>query len=133
MTLFNSHISSGILPSVSFLKPEGDDTGHPGFSSGLSSEQALAASVLNNIKNSKYANNTLIIVAPDESGGFYDHMPPPRLYNPNDKTMYGPRIYFLALGAMVKQNYISHVYMEPTSIIKFIQYNWFQSGVGWVG
>jgi phospholipase C len=133
MTLFYSHVSSGILPSVSFIKPESDDTGHPGFKTGLSSEQSNVNNILNTILNSaRYANNTLVIAYPDESGGFYDHVAPPRYSSPIDNTVYGPRLYFLAMGNVVKKNYISHDYMEPASIIKFIQYNWFNNGTGYV-
>ena len=72
------------------------------------------------------------MVLPDESGGFYDHIPPPAT-NTIDNVPYGPRIFFLAIGNPVKKNYISHIQLEPSSTIKFIEYNWLNGGTGQVG
>ena len=83
------------------------------------------------MQSATYSSNTLIILLPDESGGFYDHVPLPPT-NPIDNKPYGPRTWFIAVGNMVKKNYVSHVQMEPASLIKFVEWNWLAGGTGQV-
>ena len=64
--------------------------------------------LLNVIQRSDaYKDNTLVISAEDESGGFYDHVAPPDT-SPTDNIEYGARIANLFLGNLVKKNYTSH-------------------------
>ena len=71
-------------------------------------------------------------MVPDESGGYYDHVSI-LMKSPIDGILYGPRIPFIAVGEQVKRNYISHVEMEFSSIIKFIEWNWLQGEPGQLG
>ena len=88
--------------------------------------------VVNAILNSSYAQKTLIIVTPDESGGYYDHVSTPPDSQADSKA-YGPRIWFLALGHFVPSNYVSHVLMEHSSLIKFIEWNFLGGHTGQLG
>ena len=81
------------------------------------------------VLNSNYAEDTLIIWVTDESGGFYDHYPPPST-NTVDGFPYGARLPFIAIGKFAKKNYISHVVMEHSSIVKFIEWNWLKGESG---
>jgi phospholipase C len=119
---FATDIANGALPAVSYIKPLGINTEHPGenISNGVSFVTGVVNAVLG---SSTYANDTLILVTYDESGGFYDHVAPPAA-SLIDGEAYGPRIPLLAVGTFAKQNTISHVTMEHTSIIRFIEYNW---------
>ena len=62
-----------------------------------------------------------IIVLWDESGGWYDHVPPPQL--PNTEGL-GARVPVLVISPFAKTNYISHQQMDFVSILRFIQWNW---------
>jgi hypothetical protein len=80
-----------------------------------------------------YQNNTLILVTWDEGGGFYDHVAPPAdpPINvdaddslPIAKTVpYGTRVPFLAIGTFAKTGTVSHVQMEHSSVVKFLEWN----------
>ncbi len=99
-------------------------TEHPGNSGGFIMGQMFSNKIVEAVRNSeKYRNNTLLILVPDESGGFYDHMTPPAA-STVDGMDYGPRTQFIVVGEIAKKNYISHVQIEPSSIIRFIEWNW---------
>ncbi|KAI8894767.1 phosphoesterase family-domain-containing protein [Globomyces pollinis-pini] len=121
---FETDIQKGTLPSVSYLKALGINSEHPGYST-ISSGERFNDKVIDLVMNSTlYSNNTLIILVPDESGGFYDSIAPPPT-NPLDSRPYGPRTSFLLVGAAAKKNYISHEILEPASIIRFLETNYF--------
>jgi phospholipase C len=67
----------------------------------------------------------------DEGGGFYDHVAPPAASQADGKP-YGTRVPTLAIGPFAKKNAISHVQMEHSSIVKFIEWNWL-GGTGQLG
>jgi phospholipase C len=117
-------IKLGNLPSVTYVKALEIYTGHPGYSGGFINEQRLSEILINKIKESEqYRENTLVFLVPDESGGFYDHIPTPKT-SKIDGQIYGPRTQFVVVGDIAKKNYISHVTLEPASIIRFLQWNW---------
>ena len=61
------------LPAVSFLKASSYQDGHAGFSDPLD-EQKFIVDMVNAIEQSKFWPNTVIIVAYDDSDGWYDHV-----------------------------------------------------------
>lgn len=125
---FAEDIENGKLPDVSFIKPIGYKTAHPGVGD-ITSEQNFIRETVDLIMNSKYAEDTLIIWVPDESGGYYDHVSPPKT-SKIDNFPYGPRIPAMAIGKFAKKNYISHKIMEHSSIVKFIEWNWLGGETG---
>ena len=64
-----------------------------------------------------------MLVTYDEGGGFFDHVAPPA-DAAVDHQPYGTRVPLLAIGPFAKKNYVSHVTMEHSSIVKFIEWNW---------
>ncbi|CDW88660.1 phospholipase c [Stylonychia lemnae] len=121
------------LPQVSFIKALGMRTGHPGtaiLGGTLTQCQDFAQDILDIIQASPtYRNQTLFVIAEDESGGFYDHISPPPT-SPTDNIPYGARISNLFLGHFAKKNYISHDLIEHSSLIKFIEWNWLNGETG---
>ena len=104
------------------------NTGHPSDAN-ITNEMNFIKETVDMILSSKYNEDTLIVWVPDESGGFYDHISPPAT-NIADGKQYGPRIPFLAFGKFAKKNYVSHVTMEHSSIVKFIEWNWLNGETG---
>ena len=122
-TQFDVDVKEGKLPAVSYFKAQGIRSEHPTVSA-ISGGEVFNSLIVDTIfSNPKYKDNTLILMTPDESGGFYDHVSPPPDSVVDGQT-YGPRTFLVAVGAMTKKNYISHVQAEPSSIIKFIEWNW---------
>jgi phospholipase C len=69
-----------------------------------------------------YKDNTLILLTWDEGGGFFDHVKPPA-DSTVDMQPYGTRVPMLAIGRFAKKNFVSHVQMEHSSIVKFLEWN----------
>jgi phospholipase C len=135
---FKYDLEAGTVPSVSFFKAQDTHSEHPGRS--ISDGMTFVGSVVNRIMASPLATSTLILVTFDESGGFFDHIAPPA--NPPASVdnqglgitvPYGPRVPLLAVGYFAKRNHISHVQMEHSSIVKFIEWNWMNQITGQLG
>jgi phospholipase C len=131
-TQFICNLSSDSLPGVTYLKAIGYRSEHPGFGDTISAGEAFVTEVADAVAASPYKSDTLVLVTWDESGGFYDHVSPPAESTIDDQP-YGPRIPMLAIGSFAKQNYISHVQMEHSSIVKFIEWNWLSQMTGQLG
>jgi phospholipase C len=120
---FGAALSAGTLPDVSYVKPLGYKTEHPGYGDTISAGETFASAMVSAIQGSSYAQNTLILITWDEGGGFYDHVPPPRASSV-DGEPYGTRVPLLALGPYAKKGFVSHVTMEHSSIVKFLEWNY---------
>lgn len=109
----------------------GDDD-HPG--SGSSDHQiaeAYLAEVVNAIAHSKYWKDSVIVVTWDDSGGFYDHVPPPEVGQtcPQDRT--GPeqgyscgdgvRLPALVISPFSKTGVVVHSWADHGSVTKLIE------------
>ena len=116
-------LSHGTLPSVVFVKGLGFHTEHPALGITISAGESFVAGVVNQIQKSKYASSTLILVTWDESGGYFDHVAPPPASAVDGKA-YGARVPLLAIGPFAKKGTVSHVTMEHSSIVRFIEWNW---------
>ena len=60
------------LPAVSYLKAQSYQDGHPGNSNPLD-EQAFVVTVINALEESNFWSSTAVIIAYDDSDGWYDH------------------------------------------------------------
>ncbi|MFM0276950.1 alkaline phosphatase family protein [Paraburkholderia sediminicola] len=74
---FFAAVAAGNYPSVSFLKAPAVGDGHPGNSDPID-EQAFVTKVINFLQQQPDWKNTAVIIAYDDSDGWYDHrfMPP---------------------------------------------------------
>ncbi|HJT72002.1 MAG TPA: alkaline phosphatase family protein [Terriglobales bacterium] len=117
---FQGQLGSGSLPSVSFITAAPSHSMHPGGGT-IANGTAWLDKVIQSVKNSDVWANTAIVVLWDESGGWYDHVPPPQL----DGTIgLGARVPVMVISPFAKTNYISHQQMDFVSILRFIQWNW---------
>ena len=69
---FFDALSAGNLAAVSYLKPPAYQNAHPGNSNPLD-EQAFVVNVINTLEQSPFWNTTAVIIAYDDSDGWYDH------------------------------------------------------------
>ncbi len=130
-TDFTAALTAGALPDVSFVKPIGYKTEHPGYGNTLSAGETFAQGLVSAVQASSYVQDTLILLTWDEGGGFYDHIAPPPPSSVDGKP-YGMRIPLLAMGPYAKQGYVSHVTLEHSSIVKFLEWN-FTGSTGQLG
>jgi phospholipase C len=120
---FEDELESGGLPAVSFVKALEYKTEHPGQNVTLSAGVAFLTDIVNRVTQSRYRDDTLLLITYDESGGYFDHVAPPAASSV-DGQAYGPRIPLLALGPFVDAGGISHTPMEHSSIVRFIEWNY---------
>ena len=120
---FATDLSGGTLPAVSYIKALEYKTEHPGFGNLISAGVTFVGAAIAAIEASSYAPNTLVLVTWDEGGGFFDHVPPPAT-STVDNQPYGTRVPLIAVGPLAGVGTISHVTMEHSSIVKFIEHNW---------
>ena len=73
---FFDSLAAGNLAAVSFLKAQSYQDAHPGNSNPLD-EQAFVVNVINTLEQSPFWNSTAVIIAYDDSDGWYDHQQGP--------------------------------------------------------
>jgi phospholipase C len=108
-------IVAGQLSSVSWVVPDMRNSDHS-ISRSDSGPEWVAA-IVNTLGESKYWNDTVVFVLWDDSGGWYDHVPPPQL----DYDGLGDRVPLLAISRFAKRNYVSSTQLEFGSILKFTE------------
>jgi phospholipase C len=70
---FTDALAAGNMPAVSFLKAPGYQDAHAGYSDPID-EQTFVVNTINAIEQSSFWNSTAIIIAYDDSDGWYDHV-----------------------------------------------------------
>jgi phospholipase C len=73
---FFDALAAGNIPAVSFLKAPSYQDGHPGNSNPLD-EQAFVVNTINALQQSPFWSTTAVIIAYDDSDGWYDHVQAP--------------------------------------------------------
>jgi phospholipase C len=142
---FNAGLAAATptMPQVSFLKAPGYQDGHAGYSDPLD-EQAFVVSEINAIEASPFWSSTAIIIAYDDSDGWYDHVSD--LVNGSQSAAdyafcnsaptlggvtttspvqgrcgHGPRLPLLVISPWAKANYIDNTPTDQSSVIHFIE------------
>ena len=148
---FVTSIISGNMPAVSFLKAPGFQDAHAGYSDPLD-EQTFVASVIDLLQLTPDWSSTAVIIAYDDSDGWYDHqlgqivnqsttamdaltapgacgdganaLPGISSLHAQGRCGYGPRLPLLVISPWSKQNYVDHTMTDQSSITRFIEDNW---------
>ena len=82
---FDTALKNGNLPAVSFLKAGNYQDGPAGYSNPLD-EQAFITHYINGLQSSKEWDKTAVVIAYDDSDGWYDHKAPQVLNGSKDQT-----------------------------------------------
>jgi phospholipase C len=117
--IFND-LSSGTLPAVSWVVPDGQNSDHPAQQNwGIKKDTgpAWVAQIVNAVGQSSYWDSSAIVIVWDDWGGFYDHVAPPQL----DYTGLGFRVPMIVVSPYAKTGYVSHTQYEFGSILKFVE------------
>ncbi|MEV6610034.1 alkaline phosphatase family protein [Kutzneria sp. NPDC051319] len=146
---FDAALAANNLPSVSFLKAGEYQDGHAGYSDPLD-EQAFVVREINQLQKSKEWSSTAVVLAYDDSDGWYDHVTPPKVNGSKDAALdqasicgrapvsggyadrcgYGPRLPLLVVSPYAKTNHVDHSLTDQTSVLKFIEENWRTGQIG---
>jgi phospholipase C len=146
LTDFWTAAKAGNLPAVSFLKAPANQDGHSGYSDPLD-EQTFLTNTINTLEQLPSWKDTAIIIAYDDSDGWYDHVMPPVVNGSNDPQVdalngqvkpgayldragYGPRLPLLVISPYAKANFVDNTLTDQTSILRFIEDNWKLGRIG---
>jgi phospholipase C len=110
-------VRSGTLPAVSWVMPAGRTSEHPGNGAPITKGQAHVTRVINAIMRSQLWYRTAIFLTWDDWGGFYDHMPPPRV----DGNGYGIRVPGLLISPWAKGGEIDSQVLSFDAYLKLIE------------
>jgi len=142
---FFDALHSHDLPAVSYLKAASFQDGHPGNSDPLS-EQTFLVQVINALQESDEWDKTAVVIAWDDSDGWFDHVTGP-IVNPSAgagvdffaagvncgtpapgafqaRCGYGPRLPLLVVSPWAKANHVDHNVTDQASILRFVEDNW---------
>jgi phospholipase C len=150
---FFTAVNAGNFPAVSYLKAPGYQDAHAGYSDPID-EQFFIASVINVLEKNADWSSTAVIIAYDDSDGWYDHQIGP-IVNQSETAMdaltapgqcgvsgntalpgattsapvqgrcgYGPRLPLLVISSWAKSNYVDHSLTDQSSVVRFIEDNW---------
>jgi phospholipase C len=145
---FWSAADAGNMPAVSYLKAANYQDGHAGYSDPLD-EQHFVVETINHLQKLPSWKDTAVIIAYDDSDGWYDHAMAPIVNHSNDQNNdvqpytgqpdlgayqdragFGPRLPLLVISPYAKTNYVDHTLTDQTSILKFVEDNWKLGRIG---
>ena len=143
---FNVALARNELPAVSFVKAAKYQDGHAGYSDPLD-EQTFVTGLVNRLQASPEWNSTAVVVAYDDSDGWYDHQMGPVVNDSQDSSTdalsapglcgsrapwggyqdrcgYGPRLPLLVISPYSRVNFVDHTVTDQSSILRFVEDNW---------
>ncbi|WP_211129057.1 phospholipase C [Sinomonas albida] len=153
MTDFDKVVNSDNMPAVSFLKAPNYQDGHASYSDPID-EQEFVVNQINAIQKSKNWDSTAIVLAYDDSDGWYDHVAAkvknasndpandaawclnaakagtPILGGYADRCGPGPRLPLLVISPFAKRNFVDHTETQQSSVLRFIEDNWHLGRLG---
>jgi len=155
LTDFFAALKNGNMPAVSYLKAGAYQDGHAGYSSPID-EQIFVVNTINAIMQSPFWQSTAIVIAWDDSDGWYDHqmgtivtqsnVSDDQLLGPgncgapkandvsggtqNGRCGFGPRLPLLVVSPWTKVNFIDDTITDQSSILRFIEDNWSLGRIG---
>jgi phospholipase C len=134
MAQFTSDAHAGKLPSFTFIDPDYGNTSQENPQN-ISRGETFLQTVVEAIGASPQWRKTILLIMYDEHGGYYDHVPPPVALAPDDIApvvepgqqpydgfrRYGFRVPSVIVSPYAKQNYISHMVYDHTSVLAFME------------
>ncbi|MGB6945101.1 MAG: alkaline phosphatase family protein [Bryobacteraceae bacterium] len=150
---FYTAVNNNNFPAVSFLKAPGFQDGHAGYSDPID-EQQFVVHVINYLQNLPSWSSTAVVIAYDDSDGWYDHQMPPlvnqsttsadmitgtgtcgngnaalpgvtaSVAHAQGRCGYGPRLPLMVISPYAKANFVDHTITDQSSILRFVEDNW---------
>ena len=133
------------LPAISWVKAPQLEDGHPGYS-GPALEDAFVGDLVARLQASPFWKDTALIIAFDETGGWWDHVAPPDLGGPFANWVngqpnlsgcqypgipgaacgeagLGPRMPVLVVSRFARQGFVDHDLLNTASLDRWVEWN----------
>ena len=123
---FYTDAANGALPAVSWVTPDWTVSDHPSrelpvpgapTTVSICDGENWTVQHINAIMQGPAWPTTIIVLAWDDFGGFYDHVPPPGV----DQFGLGPRVPLIVLSPYAKEGTVSHTVYESGSVLQLIE------------
>lgn len=88
--------------------------------------EEFVASLILGLMKSQHWDDSAFIVTYRESGGWYDHVPPPKI----EGETYGFRVPALIISPYAKKGFIDNTLYDASSVLKFIEDNYNITALG---
>lgn len=117
MSQYYVDLQAGTLPQVAYLATSGasEQSGRS-----MAAGQKLVTSLTGQLMLSKYWSSSAFMWSYDSSGGWYDHVVPPKV----DSKGYGLRVPALLISPYARRGQVNHTVLDYTSALAFIEKNW---------
>jgi phospholipase C len=112
---FRRAARAGRLPSVSWVTPNNTVSEHPPGK--VSAGQSYVTSLINDVMRGPDWSSTAIFLNWDDWGGFYDHVPPPRV----DLNGYGLRVPGMVISPYARRGFVDHQQLSQDAYVRFIE------------
>ena len=112
---FLAAAAAGTLPAVSWVVPEDPLTEHPPAPPQWG--QRFAALTVAAVAGGPAWRETALVLNYDESGGFYDHVKPPRV----DSQGYGFRVPCIVVSPYARPGHVSHATYDHASVLALVE------------
>jgi phospholipase C len=108
-------LRTGHLPQAAWIFPDAEESEHP--LTDIRVGMWYVTAVVNALMKSPYWRTTVLVVSWDEYGGFYDHVPPPRVNGAPE----GIRVPALIISSRARPGYVDHTQYDFTSVLKLME------------
>ena len=152
LSYFDKAVAADDLPAVSFLKAAEYQDGHAGYSD-PQDEQNFLIKEINELQKSPEWSSTAVVIAYDDSDGWYDHVYHAPTNGSSDSTQDaaaciaaasakapvngyedrcgpGVREPLMVISPYAKTNNVDHTFLTETSVLSFIEKNWRTGRIG---
>jgi len=117
LSQYYKDLASGNLPAVSYVATT---TATERSARSLVAGEKLSKTIVTQLMLSKYWDSSAFLLSYDGSGGWYDHVLPPKADGPG----YGLRVPALLVSPFTVQGTVNHSVFDTGSALAFIEQNW---------
>ncbi len=110
-------LQNGTLPAVSYIVPSGASEHPPGR---IQSGEKFVRGLIQELMRSTSWSTSAFVLAYDDWGGWYDHVPPPQV----DDYGLGFRVPGIVVSPYARRGFVDHTQYDFTSMLKFVEENW---------
>jgi phospholipase C len=111
-------LAAGTLPAVAYIASSSGDNERSART--IAAGQSMVRNLTTQLMQSRYWDSSALMWSYDSSGGWFDHVRPPR----TGPAVLGLRVPALLVSAYAAKGRVDHTVLDYTSALKFIEQNW---------